>query len=217
MSSFIKTSVIGGSLFALSMTVGTAASAATATFNAVDGSGSSYSLGCTDCSLLAFDDTTDSINDGAAGSLMAVGDAFGPINGEKSDRDPSLTGAAAEIAFMSSIAALFGDTYVEGSYQKDDLGPDLFEITVTAGDWILWKTSNYAGVARVSAIGSTSTWTFDGSNGLSHFAKIDVTNGGGGNCDDDVCVPPVPLPAGLPLILAGLGAIGVLRIGKKPS
>jgi hypothetical protein len=190
--------------------------ASAATFNAFDGSTSSYALTCTDCTIKAFDDTSNSANDGLAGVLSALtGDAFGPINGSPASRDPSLTGEDDEIDFLTAIAALFGDTYVSGSYAKDDDGGNgasgFNDVTVTSGDWILWKTAAYAGVARVTGIGSTSTFSFSGSNELSHFAKISVSN------DPDGDLNVVPLPAGLPLLVAGLGALGVLRAKKRKA
>lgn len=76
--------------------------------------------------------------------------------------------------------------------------------------------------------GTFNTNAFAGLNGnsntppqLSNFQiwKRDGDGGGGGFCQDGdpTCVPPIPLPAGLPLILAGMGALGILRMCKKRS
>lgn len=69
----------------------------------------------------------------------------------------------------------------------------------------------------VGSIGETLVDVSQWYNNISHVSFYD----GGGDCvpGDGECPPVdvVPLPAGLPLILAGMGALGVLRMRKKRS
>jgi hypothetical protein len=73
----------------------------------------------------------------------------------------------------------------------------LLDMSFTGGDW---------DTLGVEPVGSGST------PGLSHFTLYKVVND-----DPDGDLNVVPLPAGLPLLVAGLGALGVLRMKKRKA
>ncbi|MFZ5965221.1 VPLPA-CTERM sorting domain-containing protein [Thalassococcus sp. BH17M4-6] len=165
----------------------------------------SWTLTCTHCSMTAFFDTDGLAYDNTGaldivGSLGEVGSAFG---------DLSSSGDSAETAFLNAAATAAGDTPVSGSFQKtgDTSDPNAgIGVPTDDGDYFLWKASGYAGLAKILEIGENNSFTFTGRHDLSHTAHISVFTG-----DPRDPPSPVPLPAGLPLLLGGLGIFALIR------
>ena len=86
-----------------------------------------------------------------AGTLGMVGSAFTPVTGRPENRNPDLTGEDDERVFLEAVATVFGDSAISGSYEKSDgADPNAAPGTATnEGDYFLWKTSDYAGVAKI--------------------------------------------------------------------
>ena len=180
--------------------IGLAAPVSAATFTALDAT--EFDLTCSSCTLQAFLEDNGTTIGGLSGVLDTDdGTAFNPVTGAPASRDPSLAGEAEEIAFLTDVAALFGDTYVGGSFDKVEDGTT--EIEVTDGDYILWKSGQYAGVAKVTNVGEGNMFMYVGTPALSHFSKIDTTT------------TPVPLPAAGWMLIAGVGGLAAMRRRKK--
>lgn len=194
---------------AIMFSAGAASAASILTFNSVDAptDTSSWTLSCTACDMLAFlDDDGNAYNPYPVfdldGSFGTTGSAWYPVTGEggPSNRNPNLAGDAAEEDFLKAVIAAMGDTVVTGSFQKTGSTTDPNTAPgspTSAGDYLLWKGSQYAGVAKILSISEGNVFSFSGSNGLSHIAHMSTT-------------PVIPLPASLPLLLAGLGLGGVI-------
>lgn len=188
-----------------------AGAASAVTFNAIDNDTSKnfvWELNCTSgCTLEAFDDTSNSFNDGIAGALGAVGDAFTPVTGQ--DADPAVNGAGNENTVLSNLAAALGLT--AGTYTKVyDGGNDSLPTALANNTLVLWKAGSYAGFAKVTTGGTgflfdTATGGDSNTSGLSHFSQLTYT------------IPPVPLPAAGWLLLMGLGGLGIASRRKSKA
>jgi hypothetical protein len=207
----IKTLLVAAGL---SLSTMSGAGASSITYSAYDPADTtSFTLSCTFCSIYGYTESSGSTLDldGISGTLLPadIGTAFNPVGG---NGDPALTGEADEEAFMVDVASQFlGVTVTPNSYFKEDNGTGGLLDTLTGGDWYLWKAGNYAGVAYVSFATAASAWSFSGSAGLSHSAKISSTGGG------FVEPPPVPVPATLPLLLGALGGAAFIARRRKSA
>ncbi len=193
--------------------------ASTLTFNSVaSGDDSSWTLECTDCNMLAFFEDDGEAYDSNGnfdldGSLSLVGSAFTPVTGNPNDLNPELTGASDEEIFLKAAATALGDSPISASFQKTEstMDPNAGSGTATdSGDYFLWKAGQYAGIAKILEIALDNEFTFTkfgNSSGLSHISHISTTT--------QQQPEPVPLPAGLLLLISGLGVFAVMR--RRPG
>jgi len=138
---------------------------------------------------------------------LAAGDSFGGLcqgNGNCIDLD----GSSGTAGLFSSV--VFG----AGTYKVDvgllGSGRNTSEtVTISLGSWSV----------VIGPIGSgadaSSSWTFSTNGG-----SLSFQNAGGDNIGailTDVTVSAIPLPAGLPLLVAGLGALGFMSRRRKAS
>jgi hypothetical protein len=145
----------------------------------------------------------DSCNVGSGfgpGPIEATFDWFGFENGtargELSQTFATSAGATYDFSFFSSL------TFT-------DVPANILSYSFGAGETVVANTLSYAETAgSFMATGAATTLTF--------FFETD--SGTGGFVIDDVSValatPAVPLPAGMALMLAGVGALAVARRAK---
>ncbi len=189
-----------------------AQAASVLTFNSVDAptDAASWTLSCTACDMLAFLDNDGDAYDpyptySLAGSLGGVGSAFTRTGGPTASRNPNISGAALEEAFITAVASAQGETVIGGSFQKTEstsninTGPGS---PTDAGDYFLWKAGQYAGVAKLLSIQAGNMFSFSGTHGLSHVSHISTET------------TPVPLPAAGWMLLAGIGGLAAWRRKK---
>jgi hypothetical protein len=130
-----------------------------------------------------------------------------------SDASPYVFSLSEDAFFRITDAFLTGDTFTV--FRAGGLTPllttSLTGFAMGFGDNSEadngWTSASFGSAEIVLGAGDYELNVFgDGGGGLpaGFYTRI-----------DSVTPPPIPLPAGLPLILAGLGALGALRIAKR--
>jgi hypothetical protein len=208
---------LGAALLAASLLVGGAASAAT-TFDilgsaTLNGNNANYnsttvsaefscSLGCEGINSSATSNTNDPL------SLPTVSTFTGFVSGF-SDLfiDGNSSSAANEALFVKDIT---GVTYAATTQNTSGIVNGNVSFT-TSALYILLKIGNEPNLTIIKNTGGlnnifTYTSKAGEGSGLSHYSEFGTYNGGGGTV--------VPLPAGLPLMLSGLGVMAFLARRK---
>jgi hypothetical protein len=170
------------------------------------------SLGCEGLTISTASFTGASGDSGYPTVINATG--FGTTNAELYVGGDS--GADTELGQANMITSgnyLVGDKYnLDGSDNKEDY------TWTTNAQYILLKIGNLPDVTFIRNTGGYgNVFTYvkaEGGHGLSHFngfGEYECPEGTPG-CGGGVTPPsPVPLPAGMPLLLVGLGALGFMR------
>lgn len=194
----IKALKVGGLITAVLFSAASAHAASVSLYNDTDLAGGTATLRgtvtCDDCTALSYD--------GFGYSFASPGEVF---------YGPSNSGDANEIAWVNAVLA--------SSYTTSDMidytdnASDGVSYTIDAQYVILKSGKKPSYTILQNADSSTSfTFAYDGekASGLSHFFGVGGLTTGGG-----VITPPeVPVPASLPLMALGLGALGFLRHRK---
>lgn len=220
-------SIVGGAAMAVTLMVGTPASAASCL---ADDLPADILLGVdpnSDC-FVGTTGVGGSGNDSE--SILNGASVFGQTDWEQIAKDNGLNGTDEGDASALTVTG----TLVSGTLTIADSVFDMFNqvaVVLKSGGgnvnpefWVAYlveqDTDENTIVSTYSYLSIFDNASNSEDKNLSHIALYGANKGdGGGGCEDDdpTCVPPIPLPAGLPLILAGVGALGILRMHRKRS
>ena len=175
----------------------------------------SCSLGCEGLTLSTLSFTGASDTTGYPKYQDSTG--FGNINAELFIHDTN--GASSTANELIQINAVQGTTYTSGFKYELGGGDDGTDFTwTTNAEYILLKIGNFPDRTVIKNTGGYgNVFTFlqaPGGNGLSHFTsygEYECPQGQHPDCGGGGVLPPVPLPAGMPLMLGALGLLAAVR------